>query len=467
MDINSNGKIITLNSDQENALVKGRQFLQSRGRNNLFFRLSGSAGTGKSTILKEIIKGCEIDTTITAPTHKAKSVIANMTGLQSVTIHSLLGLQPNLDLETFDAKKLEFHRLGDNKMIGRFLICVDESSMLNIPLLKMMKDAAYDNNVKIMFIGDINQLAPIKEEFSPVFYDSDIPFAHLSKVERQKDSNPLMNIYADIISDINSEKDLFKHESCFNSDKNEGVIFEKSRSEFGKKILEEFSSYDYIANKDHCKILCFQNDTVRRWNNYVRNEFYGGFSSELKDGEILMSYTNKFSNLTGITEIQNSQDYIIADIQNSKKQGITGKLCILQNLDTAQNTSVFIMDKSIDNNNIFVPQEQKLYNRAKDCKDGNRKFYWKQYYEYRNKFMLLEDIKDERGAIIVGKDFDFSYAMTVHKSQGSTYTNVFIDELDIDYVNKLHTKENPTHSFRNRLKYVAFTRPTNIAYVNY
>jgi ATP-dependent exoDNAse (exonuclease V) alpha subunit len=56
----------------------------------------------------------------------------------------------------------------------------------------------------------------------------------------------------------------------------------------------------------------------------------------------------------------------------------------------------------------------------------------------------------------ISKDFDYGYAITVHKSQGSTYTNVFVDEADID--------TNKKHAERNKLKYVAFSRPTDVVH---
>jgi hypothetical protein len=72
---------------------------------------------------------------------------------------------------------------------------------------------------------------------------------------------------------------------------------------------------------------------------------------------------------------------------------------------------------------------------------------------------------------VIEKDLDYGVCITSHKSQGSNFTTVFVDEADFD---KLHnywsytldcqieaTKE------RNQLKYVSFTRPTTSAHVFY
>ena len=38
---------------------------------------------------------------VSAPTHKAKKVIKNTTGKQAETLHALLGLRPDLDLDQY------------------------------------------------------------------------------------------------------------------------------------------------------------------------------------------------------------------------------------------------------------------------------------------------------------------------------------------------------------------------------
>ena len=72
---------------------------------------------------------------------------------------------------------------------------------------------------------------------------------------------------------------------------------------------------------------------------------------------------------------------------------------------------------------------------------------------------------------IIEKDIDYGYAVTAHKSQGSTYKTVFIDEPDFDKL-----KDHYNYSLncdvkavkeKNQLKYVSYTRPTDCAYVYY
>ena len=72
---------------------------------------------------------------------------------------------------------------------------------------------------------------------------------------------------------------------------------------------------------------------------------------------------------------------------------------------------------------------------------------------------------------IIEKDIDYGYCLTSHKSQGSTYKTVFVDEHDFeklrDHYNYKLGCEVKTVKEKNQLKYVSFTRPTDGAHVLY
>lgn len=74
-----------------------------------------------------------------------------------------------------------------------------------------------------------------------------------------------------------------------------------------------------------------------------------------------------------------------------------------------------------------------------------------------NEFLFInDDIEDENApikngqkAVLAKKVIDFGYAMTVHKSQGSTFTNVLMDDVDIATVALL--KKNNTNNAANAM----------------
>lgn len=72
---------------------------------------------------------------------------------------------------------------------------------------------------------------------------------------------------------------------------------------------------------------------------------------------------------------------------------------------------------------------------------------------------------------LIEKDIDYGYAITAHKSQGSTYHTVYVDEVDFEKIGnkwnaKFDAQENGIKE-KNQLKYVAYTRPTNVAVILY
>lgn len=122
---------------------------------SLFFVISGSAGTGKSFmikyIIKDVFKGKRI--AVSAPTHKAVRVIEKFTGIRGFTIHSLHGLRPNFNIDDFNIDKIKFDTIGTNKFMKYNIIIIDESSMIGYDLKKLNDIRALQYNTKIVYIG--------------------------------------------------------------------------------------------------------------------------------------------------------------------------------------------------------------------------------------------------------------------------------------------------------------------------
>lgn len=58
-----------------------------------------------------------------------------------------------------------------------------------------------------------------------------------------------------------------------------------------------------------------------------------------------------------------------------------------------------------------------------------RKRRWKEYFVWKSGNYYYKDIFTNEGKC--AKDFDLAYALTVHKSQGSTYSKIIIDYNDV------------------------------------
>lgn len=117
--------------------------------------IQGSAGTGKSFIIKSIIKifaqlypTCEY--ALVTPTGKAARVYRDV---EATTIHRLLGYQSD--------KGFSECRYTSLNPFSAKLIIIDEASMVDINAAKALLDAVA-NGSKIVFVGDQNQLLPVE-----------------------------------------------------------------------------------------------------------------------------------------------------------------------------------------------------------------------------------------------------------------------------------------------------------------
>lgn len=477
-----NGRIITLNDQQVEALELMFKYQDDRG--DLFFVLSGFAGTGKTTIVKEALKRWAARSPygfgsvgVTAPTHKAKKVISDATGIQGNTIQSLLGLAPNVELADFDINKPEFAAKKKPTIEHYRLLVLDEGSMINKDLWKMLKEQAKRYNVKLITMLDEAQLPPVKEHIAAPVIDPEIVYKYqLTKVERQAGDNPLMPIYDAIREDTTSLNDRFHHET--NVIKMEdgteiGARFLPDIMDFGRAAIKEFMSEAFQQDKNHCKIICWTNQRIQFWNGSVRKTLLGELAKKnipqeqllhaqtIMPDELLMGYSSYTDGIENsgeyqVVQLQYAEKNIEFDIKYERGLKVSSKTVTYSGyrvamMDVDQNTMInaFIIDPDIEEEKKFTEAFNWYLWHAKVNKQ------WPTYYAFKAENLLMRDIKDNRGTLVCKKDLDYAYALTVHKSQGSSYDQVFVDEGDIN--------KNRNHVERNKLKYVAFSRPRYLA----
>ena len=130
--------------------------------------LTGAGGTGKTFITKYIITHCKYSNSVikcTSPTHKACRVFSQAIGGKDVdTIQSTFGLRLDLKLEDFDPKNPQFNPMAKPKLQNVKLLLIDEASMLPAKLVTFVCNKCKELQIKIIFIGDPYQLAPVNEK---------------------------------------------------------------------------------------------------------------------------------------------------------------------------------------------------------------------------------------------------------------------------------------------------------------
>ncbi len=365
------------------------------------------------------------------------------------------------------------------------MLVLDEGSMLNRDLWKLLKEQANRYNVKLLVMLDSAQLPPVKEDLSAVLLDEEIVYKYqLTKVERQAGDNPLMGLYDLIRGDIHSKTDRYHKEVRLMEAPGEvqnlgiaflGFQFITDLMIFGRAVVEAFMSEAFQWDKNHCKVLCWTNARVQFWNASIRKTLLADLAKKnipaeqwlhvqtIMPDELLMGYKSYNDG------IENSGEYEVVQLQYSSKvlehtssskdgakktiiqREVKGYRVALRDVDQDTILNTFILDPDEEEEKSFTTIFNSYLFSAKTLKA------WPAYFAFKAETLLMRDIRDNRGTLVCGKDLDYAYALSVHKSQGSTYDQVFVDEANINL--------NRNHVERNKLKYVAFSRPRYLAII--
>ncbi|WP_334175609.1 AAA family ATPase [Pseudoxanthobacter sp.] len=169
---------------QEAALKAVSRWLSDPGRP--VFRLFGYAGTGKTTLAREIASAVDGKVAFAAFTGKAALVLQSKGCTGASTLHSLIY---KLEDENAGAPKFVLNR--DSAVKNADLVIVDEVSMVDEALGKDL--LAF--GTKVLVLGDPAQLPPVK---GGGFFTRDEPDVMLTEVHRQARDNPLIRLSMDV-----------------------------------------------------------------------------------------------------------------------------------------------------------------------------------------------------------------------------------------------------------------------------
>ena len=177
------GKIITFNEEQFDGLKKIKHWLKN---GETFFTLAGYAGTGKSTVVKKVLDTYRYGIVVSAPTHKAKKVVINTTGEEGQTLHALLGLRPDVDLDNFNPNNPKFNPIATPRIADYNFVVIDEASMIGHNMGNLLNMIAGLHDKILILVGDWAQAKPVKDGW-PLRSDlfERIPTIKLEKNHRQ------------------------------------------------------------------------------------------------------------------------------------------------------------------------------------------------------------------------------------------------------------------------------------------
>lgn len=471
--VRSTGKSggITYNKEQQSAIINAVAFLKHNTDPTQYYVIEGKAGTGKTTIAKEILKEFEGESIyVAAVSHKAKGVIKNSFGEDTrgkkfFSIASLLGMKGINDNDTQTTKFQVGTKvpLLDNPPA---LLVIDEASMITEDVLKKIIDinSSLSRPFQMLFLGDIGQIQPIRDDQSEFYRThkdllnkkSDIfNSKHKSKLitrVRQGEANPILP-YADYFWENsqkkNPELNPTQHIVRNNQITDKGsLLFSNSEAEVLNSVIKAVKNAVEKGLTNHVKIVTYHVNEKTELNQKIHEALFGK-DSDYSNGDMLI--LNSPYDLPDVNAtMENSSEIQIKSIQDTDVDEFGVHTLYLETNGTAytrtgnEQKDCVIQVVSRNDIGLYNQKLQELASYAKrQTNRALKKQAWGDFWEYKGRYA----------------DVDFGYAITAHKSQGSTYDIVVVDEKDIMGTTATSNQE------KSELIYTALTRPRKTAIV--
>lgn len=348
-----------------------------------FITIGGYAGTGKTFLLCKIRKEINnkwknLNIAFCSFTGKASSVLKSKLIENNSfynndycgTIHSLI-YTPEFHFDK-KLKKFTIKRWIKKDKIPYDLIIVDEGSMINLSLWNDL----VEYHIPIIVAGDHGQLPPVGDDFNIIKNPKYI----LNEIRRQNIDNPIIRLSQDIRNGMDIPFGFY--------DEKNKTVFKTKWDD--KETQQFFNNLDF--NNENIIVLCGTNKTRAILNRIIRKNLKYSFP-EPYPGERVICLRNNHYN-----KIMNGQ--------------LGTLLFLLYEGKNVYNASIRI-DGFSDVYSGLIYKETFGRESYEDC---------------------LSDIIQKRSIQKIIKEsdydqidlFDFGYAISVHKSQGSEWNKVIL-----------------------------------------
>jgi ATP-dependent exoDNAse (exonuclease V) alpha subunit len=420
--------------------------------------IKGSAGTGKTYMLNEFIKAYSIKNNVqvvcSAPTNKAVAVLKGKVDNRYAdfqTLASLLKIRRKVNEENGEVTFEPVFSSRNKPLQGVDIVFLDEASMVSNLNHSWLEEHAISMNVKIVYIGDIKQLPPVGEIKSTVFLGSpevmskaafrkyflyphqsfvfqpdksvivysSYPEIELLEIVRQKNANPIIDLSRNLFNIRSMENHIIDVEGVKN-----GYMYTLDR----QKVVDTLAT---VNGTDDLKYLAYTNKDVDLMNHDVRKMIYGN-PRKVEPGESLI-FNAPYKDM-----YFNNQEIKVQTVEEVWQKFTITKAT---GNDEVELKVYVINGKKIEDMwyGVFVIHEHSeaflkklLYTTKKEA--VQRKMTFSDRDEFLGQFA----------------DIKYNHALTVHKSQGSTYQQAIVN------VSNLMTNKDDLE--RECLLYTAITR---------
>jgi hypothetical protein len=441
-----------LNEKQQLAYDQFGQFVKS---SETIFALFGAAGTGKSYTSAKLLEIMQDNTRPyqdflwLAPTWKALRVstaFLEKEGLRDyeigfdayghiqgtpilTTTAQALGMRPDIK-DDQDDKEVGFANQGSGllrRLKPRFVV-IDEVSMLSWSNMKTLTEQANDVGCQILILGDPNQLPPVKAK--EIRWDKIRNKVELTQIMRQASDSAIPFFARKILED-----------ESWSGMTGTGLVQSTS-------VIDDFLNEVRVpgATEDDWDVfVAYRNASVDRVQELACQKVYGHGAQSFEKGEVVVAQS-ALRNKSGLLVANQDQ---LTVVSADEGEGDWGRIVGLRNL--AGRTVYPEYVNGADLANPKHPYSLELKYRgdvardlqmkwAKEGKrrggilDSERRQAWVNFFALKDQTVL---------------NFSHPFAITSHKSQGSTYSRAYI-------------LSNEIAQFDKRALYVAATRPRDV-----
>lgn len=437
---------ISLSKGQEDASILGLS-------KNLI--ITGGPGTGKTTsilflLINLLMQDKSVNVYLTAPSGKASSrmkesinnslgmlngkivelsdVINKIQTLDEYTIHHLL----SLEYRTNQFKYNKNHQFNKNS-----IFVIDEASMIDVNIFNALLDAI-PTGARVFIMGDKNQLPSVESGaiFGALLKNAKLKgnIVALDESKRFKVGTTVYNL----AKAINEGGDLKINDSDF-LNYTDFHIYEKPQ--------DDYPVYYYLDKYDNINDTEILNSMLTKWN----DKFYQSLEKDALDIPYdinVFKKLNKDIETARILSAENNGSRGVEKINyffTKNRSYYPGELLMItknnKSLDLYNGDSGIVVKFNGDDTLYFmVNKSTKLV--SDDIKKNDEIFKLDNFVFYPLRFIAKDEITP-------------SYAITIHKSQGSDYENILVI-----------LPSNKGHPLLNRqILYTAITRTKGNTYI--
>jgi exodeoxyribonuclease-5 len=436
-------------SGQRTLFIKLSEFILNKNSDQIFV-LKGYAGTGKTTIVRSLVKSMPAvngKTVLLAPTGRAAKVLSNYTGKQALTIHKKIYYR-----KPESSEGLAF-TLQQNLHTDTIFI-VDESSMISNSgglnnsgmfgggsLLDDLISYVFNgNNCKLLFIGDTAQLPPVGLDVSPALdidflkasYSFQLDWFELTEVVRQAGDSGILTNATEIRNQIKNKTGNKPHFLL------EGFkdVIRLGGDELEDALNSAYSKY----GAEESMVICRSNKRANIFNQQIRARIRWQ-ENELSAGDLMMVVKNNYFwlpeeskagfiangdiiQLTSIGRIQEIHGFRFADV----------RMRMIDYPDEPELETRLLLDTIMTDAPALSQEENKRLYESVSA----------DYGDIADKRLRLKKVKED--GFFNALQVKFAYAITCHKAQGGQWPCVFVEQgyltdemINTEYLRWLYT----------------------------